>query len=154
MDKLKRIENIKAELARLEEELKQEEFEYPIYKQGPDIISDVIVKFTSLQEGEVVYVGSSHFRLHRVSDRWTPHTNAKVWKDVAFDEERGLYDKQLVWCWDNSYTHARTLRFYDAKNKCAFSGYGKSNWYDYDNCEPYEGTWPEWAIEAYKTLED
>lgn len=34
-----------------------------------------------------------------------------------------------------------------------FSIQGKKNYLGYDNYLPFEGNWPDWTLEAYKTLE-
>ena len=65
-----------------------------------------------------------------------------------------LKDKQLVWVWDDDTTAGRNIRFYDAKNNCIFRLDGQRHGCEYDNYEPYEGEWPEWAKEAVKILED
>jgi hypothetical protein len=64
-------------------------------------------------------------------------------------------DKDLVYAWDDNTTHARDTLFFDAKNNCAYQGTSERNGYDYDHYEviPRE-QWPQWAIEAYKTLEN
>ena len=66
-------------------------------------------------------------------------------------------DKDLVWCWDTDYTayFLRSAAFYDAKHKCVFVDNGKRGGVDFDNYEviPRE-QWPQWAVEAYKHLED
>ena len=66
-------------------------------------------------------------------------------------------DKDLVWCWDTDYTayFLRSAAFYDAKHKCVFVDNGKRGGVYFDNYEviPREH-WPQWAIEAYKHLED
>ena len=62
--------------------------------------------------------------------------------------------QELVECWDNSYTHIRTLRFYDKKNKCTYSFSGECNGSNYDNYSPITGPEPKWATKARKTLKD
>lgn len=147
----KELAKVKKELADIKEEFKVET-KYPIYKKS--IGYNQIVKFTGLEEGIIICKGVYSHDVGYSSSNWQPHTNKKVWKDIAFDEERGLYHKQLVWCWDDSDTHAKTLRFYDAVNISSFSFSGGKDGYLYSSYEPYEETWPEWAKEAYKTLED
>jgi len=75
-------------------------------------------------------------------------------EQIAKLEEPELKDKQLVWCWDNNLTHQRTLKFYDAINDCTFNGFGKRNGASWHNYEPFEDEYPDWAKEAYKTLEE
>ena len=73
-----------------------------------------------------------------------------------------LQDKQPVWCWDNTDNFSRIVRFYDAKNNCAFSSYtGVRNGNRYSSYEPIpmneDGSFPdgfEWMEEAQKQLED
>ena len=64
-----------------------------------------------------------------------------------------IFDGQLVWCWDNDDTHVRTLRFYDVKYKCTYQFDGTEDGHDYDNYEQFEGNYPNWALEAFQTLE-
>ena len=83
--------------------------------------------------------------------------DGKYWSDIGefhddLIEVPELQDKQLVWCWDDTYV--RELRFYDAKNKCPYRVDGQRDGLLFNNYEPYKGDWPEWAIEAQKTLED
>ena len=56
-------------------------------------------------------------------------------EDVIFDEEKGLYDKQPVWAWDNDDTCMRELKFYDAINKCCFTFKGTRGGISVDNYE-------------------
>ena len=64
----------------------------------------------------------------------------------------GFFHGQLVWAWDRPHTHFRVLGFYDAENNSLFSIDGKKDSLVYDNYLPFEGNWPDWALEAYKTL--
>ena len=90
----------------------------------------------------------------------TWNKNGKFVSDEKHDsdithEEWEPQDKELVWCWDN-YTHFyRELRFYDSKNNRTFREItGERRGASYDNYEPFEGEWPDWAKEAYERLED
>ena len=76
-----------------------------------------------------------------------------IWQQLEVCEKTGSFDGQLIWCWNNHHTHFRILRFYDAKNKCTYDYLGKKGGFSYDNYEPFEGNYPEWALEAFKTLE-
>lgn len=81
------------------------------------------------------------------------HCIMNTFKEVK--PEVKLKDKQLVWAWDNVNFAGRNIRFYDAKYNCAFCiAEGYRNGYHYDNYEPYEGEYPEWAKEAVKLLQD
>lgn len=150
------IEALQAQLDALREQCKQQpEFEYPIYMQSKS--TKTVVKFDGRTSATVVVVDEDkHFYVGFFSNEWTPHTNTSHWQPIAFDEERGIADKQLCECWYSRHTHCRVFRFYDAVNKCAFSVRGKRNGNTYDGGYvpiPY-AEYHEWAIEAEKTLED
>ena len=89
----------------------------------------------------------------RKRNDWIKHTDTNQWQKLDVCEETGFFDGQLVWCWDNDDTHVITLRFYDAKNKCTYQFDGTKYGHDYDNYEPFEGNYPDWALEAFQTLE-
>ena len=50
-------------------------------------------------------------------------------------------------------SHTRHLRFYDVKNKSVYNYSGKRGWATYDNYEPFEGNYLDWALKGFKTLE-
>lgn len=127
---------------------------YPIYCLH--LPTGKIVKFTDLAEGVVVKSGSDRdvYPIGQESKRLIEHTHKKAWKPVPVCSKTGFFHGQLVWAWDIDHTHLRTLAFYDAENSCMFSRQGKKkNFLVYDNYLPFEGSWPDWALEAYKTLE-
>ena len=131
--------------------IEEVEYEYPLYFEST--YDGTIVKFTDINTGVTVKLGThSLVDIGISTDSWTPHTDA-VWKPVAYNEERDLFDKQLVWCWDNE-TNCRIARFFDAKNDEAFYADGSRHGVEFNNYEAYRGEYPEWAKEAYKTLED
>lgn len=81
----------------------------------------------------------------------------KLFNSFNSDEIRAepqFEDKQLVWCWDNGYTHIRVLGFYNKQDGSVFSTSGGRKGVRYDNYEAYEGVMPKWAIKAYRRLED
>ena len=132
------------------EELKYTSYHYPMYCKGKDL--SLVVKFTELQSGEVV-VNSSPCKVGNKSTNWTKHTDTNVWQQLEVCEITGFFDGQLVWCWENIDTHSRYLRFYDVKNKSTFYYNGTRNGNYYSNYEPFEGNYPDWALEAFQTLE-
>lgn len=154
MKNLKELEQKYLELGKEIEALKKqsekEEFTYPIYCKLKD--SSLVVKFTGLQTGKVVVNNYPHNVGYNRYD-WTEHTDTNPWQQLAVCEKTGFFDGQLVWCWDNNDTHSRNLKFYDVKNKCTYDYLGKRDWYTYDNYEPFEGNYPDWALEAFQTLE-
>ena len=155
MKNLKELEQKYLELGKEIEALKKqsiekEEVKYPIFCKHKNF--SLVVKFTSLREGEVV-VNTFH---HNVGDNrydWTEHTDTNPWQQLDVCEETGFFDGQLVWCWDNDDTHVRALRFYDAKHKVAYVFDGNRDGYSFGNYEPFEGNYPDWALEAFQTLE-
>lgn len=138
------------ELQRQIDELKNET-EYPVFCYLFDSKKPVIVRFDGLKSGEVIKQGYWEFG-HKADD-WNNFTNTDYWKQLPYNKERGLYHTQLVWCWQNSDTHDRTLSFYNAIDDSSFRYNGNPGGLDWENYEPYQGEWPQWAIEAHKTLE-
>lgn len=153
MKNLKELEQKYLELGKeieaLKKQSKEEEFTYPIYCKLKD--SSLVIKFTGLQTGEVVVNNYPHNVGYNRYD-WIKHTDKNEWQRLDVCTETGFFDGQLVWCWDNEDTHFRVLRFYDAKNKCTYQFDGNKDGSDYDNYEPFEGNYPDWALEAFQTL--
>lgn len=154
MKNLKELEQKYLELGKEIEALKKqsekEEFEYPIYCKPID--SSLVVKFTGLQSGEVV-VNNKHYNVGYKSITWRSHIDSDGWQQLDVCEKTGFFYGQLVWCWDDDTTHSRVLRFYDSKSKSAYNYSGKRGGFSYDNYEPFEGNYPDWALEAFQTLE-
>ena len=155
MKNLKELEQKYLELGKEIEALKKqntekEEFKYPIYCKLKH--SSLVVKFTELQSREVV-VNDKNYNVGDKSTTWTSHTKADVWQQLDVCEKTGFFDGQLIWCWDNDDTHSRELKFYDVKNKCAYIFNGEKDGCNYDNYAQFEGNYPDWALEAFKTLE-
>ena len=155
MKNLKELEQKYLELGKEIEALKKqntekEEFEYLIYCKIKD--SSLVVKFTGLQSGEVV-VNSKHYNIGDKSTTFRSHTDSDVWQQLDVCEKTGFFDGQLVWCWDNNDTHIRYLKFYDAKNECTYQFDGTRCGTRFNNYEPFEGNYPDWALEAFQTLE-
>ena len=129
---------------------KKKEFNYPIYCRGKE--TNCVVKFESLSEG--VYVVQNEFR--KVGENIKTlirHDHTDFWQQLDVCEKTGFFDGQLIWCWDNDDTHVRTLRFYDAKNECTYCYDGTRAGDYYCNYEPFKGNYPDWALEAFQTLE-
>ena len=155
MKNLKELEQKYLELGKEIETLKKqstekEEITYPIYFKFKNC--SLVVKFTGLQSGEVV-VNSKHYNIGDKSTTFRSHTDSDVWQQLNVCEKTGFFDGQLVWCWDNNDTHVRHLRFYKVKYKCTYQFDGYRNGYSFDNYEPFEGNYPEWALKAFQTLE-
>ena len=156
-----KVNNVEIELtAEMIKDIKalpdEPEFEYPLFMKSKS--NGQIVKFTSIQKGEVVWkgrtVGCSN--VGHVFGGWAEHTDTETWQPVPYDKERGLWHGQPVKVWNNSNTHGRNNCFYDAINKNVFSYDGTcSIEYDnYDNIEPVKPEhYEQWMLEAYKTLE-
>lgn len=154
MKNLKELEQKYLELGKEIEALKnqnteKEEFEYPIYCNYID--SSLVVKFTELTTGEVV--ANKYQNIGYKHNDWIKHTDTDVWKQLDVCEETGFFDGQLVWCWDDEFTHERRLRFYDVENKCTYYYTGNKDGCEYENYEPFEGNYPDWALEAFQTLQ-
>ena len=154
MKNLKELEQKYLELGKEIEALKKqsekEEIAYPIYCKLKD--SSLVVKFTGLQSGEVV-INEDRWNVGKSFMSWTKHTNKNEWQQLDICENTVFFDGQLVWCWNKYLTHIRHLRFYDTKNKCTYSYNGDKDGGKYDNYAPFEGNYPDWALEAFQTLE-
>ena len=110
------------------------------------------MKFAELQSGEIV-INSKNNNIGDKSTNWISHTDTDVWQQLDVCEKTGFFDGQLVWCWENEFTHCKHLRFYDSKNKCTYHCDGNRYGYSYKNYEPFEGNYPDWALKAFQTLE-
>lgn len=155
MKNLKELEQKYLELGKEIEALKkqnteEEEIAYPIYCKLKD--SSLVVKFTGLQSGEVV-INENEWNIGESSMALIKHTDKNEWQQLEVCKKTGFFDGQLVWCWDNTDSHIRFLKFYDAKNKCTYNYLGKYIGYNYNNYEPFEGNYPDWALKAFQTLE-
>ena len=155
MKDLKELEQKYLELGKEIEALKnqvteKEKIKYPIYCKLKD--SSLVVKFKGLRQGKPV-VNNTFNNVGDKSFIWQNHSETNIWQQLDVCEETGFFDGQLVWCWENEYTHSKHLRFYDSKNKCSYDYSGKRGGFVYDNYEPFEGNYPEWALEAFQTLE-
>ena len=155
MKNLKELEQKYLELGKEIEALKKqnsekEEFTYPIYCKLKD--SSLVVKFTELQSGEVV-INNKYYKVGETSSEWRSHTDSDVWQQLKVCEKTGFFDGQLVWCWDYNDTHSRELKFYDVKHECTYQCDGNRYGSVFDNYEPFEGNYPDWALEAFQTLE-
>jgi hypothetical protein len=152
-----RIEYLEKQLAILEMQCKQQpEFEYPIYMQSKE--HKRVVKFTGRTDGCLVVAdekGTDSKNIDRFGSNWISHTDENHWQPITFDEERGIADKQLVDCYISLWSHVHALAFYDAVNECTFDRFGNRNGSLYDKYHPIPyADYPDWAIEAEKTLED
>ena len=152
---LKELEQKYLELGKEIEALKKqntekEEFKYPIYCRGKE--TNCVVKFESLSEG--VYVVQNGFRKVGESTKtFINHTDTNKWQQLEVCKKTGFFDGQLVWCWENHDTHTRILKFYDAKHKGTYQFDGVRCGTRFNNYEPFEGNYPDWALEAFQTLE-
>lgn len=153
MKNLKELEQKYLELGKEIEALKkqseEEEFKYPIFCKLKD--SSLVVKFTELKSGEIV-VNSKHYNVEDKIINWAKHTDTTVWQQLDVCEKTGFFDGQLVWCWNDTDSHIRCLKFYDVKNKRTYCYNGIKYGYNYKNYEPFEGNYPDWALEAFQTL--
>ena len=142
------IAELRAKIDELEESLKEDKFDYPICKISKK--TGLIVLFYKITEGEAL----SDDRYNTIGDYsndWIEHTDTDIWEDYPYDKEKGLYHKQMVYCWYDEDTHSVDIRFYNAINKCPFAYDGDKDGFDFDN---YSATMPDFMLEAYKTLKD
>lgn len=132
------------------EELKYTSYRYPMYCKSKN--SSLVVKLTASDEGWVIVNNKSHNR-GEFRKTWSDYNKSDVWQRLDVCEITGFFDGQLVWCWDNRHSHRRVLLFYDVKNKLTYDSSGKRVGFSYDNYEPFEGNYPDWALEAFQTLD-
>ena len=154
MENLKELEQKYLELGKEIEALKKQntekkEFNYPIYCKLKD--SSLVVKFKGLRQGKTV-VNNTFNNVGNKSSIWQNHSETNIWQQLDVCEKTGFFDGQLVWCWGNNDTHMRYLKFYDVKNKLTYNSSGKRAGFSYDNYEPFEGNYPDWALEALKLI--
>ena len=128
------------------------EDKFPISKKN----DFMVVKFINKKDCEVLFI----FDKEKASEFAEigmlikdENVNDKQWEDVLYDEKAGLWDGQPVWCIDKDFEALRSLKFYDAKNKCTFSYKGKRDGRVYDSYLPYEHITDDWIIEIYNKLE-
>ena len=155
MKNLKELEQKYLELGKEIEAIKnqiteKEEITYPIYCKS--IGSSLVVEFTRLNEGKVV-VNSRYDSIGEYRTNWHDYNNNNVWKQLDVCKNTGFFDGQLVWCWEDDDTHSRVLRFYEAKHKGTYQFDGTRCGTRFNNYEPFEGNYPDWALEAFQTLE-
>ena len=155
MKNLKELEQKYLELGKEIEALKnqvteKEEIKYPIYCKLKG--SSLVVKFKGLRQGKTV-VNNTFNNVGNKSSIWQNHSETNVWQQLDVCEKTGFFDGQLVWCWDDVNTHYRMLRFYDVKNERTYCYDGTKGGNYYHNYEPFEGNYPDWALEAFQTLE-
>lgn len=151
MEIQERLDKLQLELNNLRNEVKKSELKYPIYCKS--VKTGKVVKFTSLTEGEV-FVNNIYDSVGTCCNNWINHTNTDVWQQLEVCPETGFFDGQAVWCWDDDYTHGRSLRFYNVKRKGIYNLSGeKANSYTYDNYKPFEGNYTAWMLKAFETLE-
>lgn len=127
------------------------EFNYPIFKQSTS--NGKIIKFTSLNSGEVVWVQNSVEAIGSTGG-YLQHTSVSNWQDVAYDAERDLWDGQPIYAWDNDDAHARTIRFYDAVTKCTYNYGGIRCGASFNNYEAIDPAYyTPWILKAFTTLQ-
>lgn len=147
MKKLKKLEKKYAELGKEIEQLKNKvEYYYDMY-------NDVIFKVNfSTKIGRAVKQSTICSVDLREFDCTVLDFSLSHFEKLEVCEKTGLFDGQLVWAWDEGYTHTRILRFYDVKNNTTFTYHGKRDGCTYSKYEAYEREYPQWALEAFKTL--
>ena len=155
MKNLKELEQKYLELGKEIEALKKqntekEEIKYPIYRKLKD--SSLVVRITGLNSGELV-VNDKYYKVGEHIKNWSKFNNNNVWQQLGVCEKTGFFDGQLVWCWEEDDTHIRYLKFYEAKHKGTYQFDGTRCGTRFNNYEPFEGNYPDWALEAFQTLE-
>ena len=105
-----------------------------------------------MKNGKTVVNNTSN-NVGNKSSIWQNHTDINTWQQLYVCEKTGFFDGQLIWCWDDNDTHMRYLKFYDVKNKRTYCFNGIKCGSSYHNYSPFEGNYPDWALEAFKTLE-
>ncbi|MCF6331008.1 MAG: hypothetical protein L3I99_05615 [Sulfurimonas sp.] len=130
---------------------KKEETEYPLFKKMKN--QNTIVEFKELHKGRVVFTDKK-WKIEQSSMIWSKYFNTDTWEDVPYDKESELFHGQVVWAWDENWSHNRCITYYDAINKCAFSENGKQSLMIYDNYKPIPlEQIPEFMLDGYFSLE-
>lgn len=130
----------------------------PVFKKDKNIV----VKFTSDNKLTVVFVfnttGVNVIGVDNLFDvigkEFNCSINDESWIDVAYDEEKDLWDGQPIWCFNDAKSVTRELKFYDAKFKCTFNDDGDRHgcMIMLDKYLPYEHLSDEWVINSYNRL--
>ena len=132
----------------------EEVFNYPLFKRGKG--TGVVIKFTSLRTGTVVWKGEQKLNILNIgntSNSFVRHTNTDAWEDMVYDKDRDLWDGQPIYCWDKYSTHTRVTRFYDAVNKSTFGYKGDRKGATYDNYTPVPPKhYDEWIVDTFNKL--
>jgi hypothetical protein len=105
----------------------KEEINYPVFKRNG--IGEIIRWDNETQAA---------FMLTEYAVDIASNYEIRVKKDlpaVPYNAERGLYDKQPIWCWDD-HTTAKHLRFYDIQFNRAFGTKGARKAVPFTNIEP------------------
>ena len=88
--------------------------------------------------------GLIHHHAANGSNEWTTLNLIEVWQPQ---------DKEPVWAWNHGADYGRIIRFYDAENKCLFSGDGIRNGLAYPNYAKVEH-YEQWMLDAQAKLQD
>lgn len=127
---------------------------YPIYCQL--INSGKVVKFTDLRKGILVKNESNSVgaeRVNQTSNHYLSHDNKNTWKPILVCPKTGFFHGQLVWAWNNEHTHYKVLGFYSVTKIGLHPANPSWDALHYENYTSFEGNWPDWVLEAYKTLD-
>ncbi len=143
------VEVTKEELEEALKEFDKLRFEYPMAFRSK-LVKDSIVLFDGIKSGNIISK-NSNYDIGHYAINWTEHTNTDAWQQIPYDKERGFYHGQMIYCWDNHFTHGVHIKFYDAIHKSTFASDGNLHGCKYDN---YSATIPEFMDKAYDTLED
>lgn len=139
------VEVTKEQLQEALDEFDKPEFDYPICCKTKT--TGLVMLFSSDKEAVVLKADKDNYHtVGEVCKVWG-HTDKSIWKEIPYDKERGLYHKQLVYCWDNVDTHSVDIRFYDAKYRCPFTYNGESEGHKFTN---YSALLPEHMKEFKK----
>jgi len=152
----KELYQAQAHLTRVQTALARlpEEFDYPLCFESK--LTGIVVKFIELHNAVVIandYGDGTPYKITGRPESFIEHTDKDVWKPIAFNKERGLYDKQLIWCSDDNMNGLPHLAFYNAIKDSAFSIFGHREGFNWGNMTPAYVDEP-WVKIVYDKLKD
>ena len=131
----------------------KQEFNETVFKvcnKGTD--KEFVVKFTSPNRGDVVFaLPESGYKAGYIYDGMFDN---ECLKDVAYNPERGFFDKQPIFCRDEENVGIGSIEFYDAINDGTFTVCGCRGGAKYDIYAAYPHPNDDFIIDMYKQLKE
>jgi len=129
------------------------EFNEPVFKvcnKGTD--KEFVVKFTSPNKGDIVFaLPESGYKAGYI---YNGSLDDECLEDVAYNSERGFFDKQPIFCRDKEDVGVGSIEFYDAINDRTFTECGRRGGTDYDIYVAYPHPNDDFIVDMYRQLKD